>query len=170
MGLSGSPRRYGFIFKQLQREWRKLEYEALKRAIRSLYRSKLIDFREQADGTISLLLTGGGKQRALAYKLDELVVKKPQRWDGKWRLIIFDIPERFRKGRDALRMRLGQLGFIEFQRSVFVHPFECRDETDFLIEFYQLRPWVRYVVADFIDTDLHLRHKFHLTHIAHGMA
>ena len=73
---------------------------------------------------------------------------------------MFDIPERFKKARDALRMRLKQLGFIEFQRSVFVYPFECHDELDFLIEFYQLRPWVRYAVVETIDVDYHLRLKF----------
>lgn len=162
LGLSGSPRRYSSILKQIRKEWRAIEYEALKGAIRNLYRSKLVAYHEAPDGSVTITLTDHGKQRALTYKLDELSVSKPERWDGKWRLVLFDIPERFKKTRDTLRGRLKQLGFFEFQRSVFVYPFECRNEIDFVIEFYQLRPWVRYVIADAIDNELHLRHKFGL--------
>lgn len=160
LGLSGSPRRYAMILRQLKRELRRIEYEAAAEAVRKLYRSKLVDYRENSDGTVSLLLTEHGKRRVLSYKLDQLSIPKPRQWDGKWRLVMFDIPERFKKARDALRMHLKQLGFLEFQRSVFVHPFECRGETDFIIEFYQIRPWVRYATVEAIDVDFHLRLKF----------
>lgn len=160
LGLSGSPRRYAFVFRQLRRELKRIEYEAVANAIRQLYQSKLVDVREDREGMITLYLTEGGKRRALTYQLDELSIRRPERWDGAWRLVLFDIPERFKRARDTLRMRLRQLGFLELQRSVFVHPFECRDEIDFIIEFYQIRPWVRYATIKAIDTDYHLRQKF----------
>ncbi len=160
LGLSGSPRRYALILRQLKKEFCRIQYEAAAEAVRKLYRSKLVDYHEDREGTITLFLTEQGKQRAISAKLDQLSIPKPQQWDGKWRLVMFDIPERFKRARDALRMQLKQLGFLEFQRSVFVHPFECRDEADFIIEFYQVRPWVRYATAEAIDVDPHLRLKF----------
>ena len=62
-------------------------------------------------------------------------INKPKKWDRKWRIILFDIPEKIRKARDVFRYHLNQLGFYEFQKSVFVHPYNCKDEIDYLIEF-----------------------------------
>ena len=83
-------------------------------------------------------------------------------WDGKWRLVIFDIPEEIRKGRDALREKLRKLGFYELQKSVFVFPHECKDEVDFVIEFFGLREYVRYGVLESIDNNFHLKKVFNL--------
>lgn len=160
LGLSGSPRRYALILRQLQRELRALEYEAVADAVRKLYQNKLVDYRESKDGMITISLTEQGKQRALTYKIGELSIRRPARWDRKWRLVIFDIPERFKSARDTLRQHLKRLGFLELQRSVFVHPFACRDEIDFIVEFYQIRPWVRYATVEAIDVDIHLRQRF----------
>ncbi len=66
------------------------------------------------------------------------------------------------KARDALRERLKNLGFYELQKSVFVFPYECQDEVNFLIEFFNLRKYVRYAVVESIDNDLHLRKIFNL--------
>ena len=160
LGLAGSPRRYAAILRHMRRELRALEYEDLANAIRSLYRSKLINFQEGVDGTATITLTDRGERRALTYQISKMRIKLPARWDGKWRLVMFDIPERFKKARDALRARLKQIGFREFQRSVFIHPFECKNEIDFIIEFYQVRPWVRYAIVDSIDNEFHLKQKF----------
>jgi len=62
----------------------------------------------------------------------------------------------------VFRYHLNQLGFYEFQKSVFVHPYNCKDEIDYLIEFYNLRRFVRFVEADSIDNELHLKKYFHL--------
>jgi DNA-binding transcriptional regulator PaaX len=71
-------------------------------------------------------------------------IKEQGQWDGRWRIVFFDIPEKRRKARDALRDKLRDLGFYELQKSVFVHPFPCRDEIDFVVEFLKIRPFVRY--------------------------
>src|SRR3990167_2211250 len=66
-----------------------------------------------------------------------------EKWDKKWRVVIFDIPEKSRMARDALRRKLKELEFRELQKSVFVHPYECKKEIDFIIEFFNLRHYVR---------------------------
>ena len=81
---------------------------------------------------------------------------------GKNEKILKNIPEKIRKARDVFRYHLNQLGFYEFQKSVFVHPYNCKDEIDYLIEFYNLRRFVRFVEADSIDNELHLKKYFHL--------
>lgn len=162
LGLSGSPRRSFQILKSVSKEWEELNRQSLKRAIKNLYMSKLISEKQNQDGTITMTLTDKGKEKALTYNLEEMEIKKPERWDGKWRIALFDVPEKMRKIRDAFRHHLNQLGFYEFQKSVFVYPFDCWDEIEYLIEFYNARKFIRFIVAESIDNELHLKSYFKL--------
>ena len=89
-------------------------------------------------------------------------VKKPAQWDKKWRIVIFDIPEKKKKAREALRKKLKELGFKELQKSVFVYPFECEDEIDFITEVFQIRPYVRFIKAVSITNEEQIRLKFNI--------
>lgn len=162
LGFSRSPRHYGRLIKEISREWEKIERRALYLAIQRLYESKLIRYREHADGSVEIVLNREGRHQALRYQLNNLSIPKPARWDYKWRVVLFDIPEEQKKMRDALRERLKQLGLLEFQKSVFVHPHECRNEIDFMIELYQARRYVRFIEATRIDNELHLKKKFNM--------
>lgn len=163
LGLSRSPKTSFQIIKEIKKEWDWINQENLKRAIRGLYQSKLIKEKENLDGTVTLILTDAGKQKALTYNLDEMKIEKPKMWDKKWRVVLFDIPEKSRWIRDAFRHHLNQLGFYEFQKSVFVHPYECKDEIEYLIEFYDTRRFIRFITAESIDNELHLKQHFKLT-------
>lgn len=162
LGLSGSPKNYFRILKAIGKEWKEIEGKALHRAIKNLYCSKLIDIKENEDGTTTLFLNDKGKEKALKYNLDKISIPQMKKWDGKWRVVLFDIPESRKKIRETLRFHLKKMGFFEFQKSVFVHPFECRDEIDYLIEFYNIRPFVRFIVGESIDNELHLKKHFNL--------
>ena len=74
----------------------------------------------------------------------------------------FDIPEKIKKVREALRYHLKNLGFKELHRSVFVFPYECRNEIEYIVEFYNARRFIRYIEAYYIDNELDLKHKFDL--------
>ena len=161
LGLVASPLGQLRIRRELSREWKKINQKHLKEEIRNLYRSKLVSMKQNNDGTSTLTLTDKGKVRALTYRFDDMKIKR-EKWDGQWRLVIFDIPEDLRKARDALRFKLRDLGFCELQKSVFVFPYECKNEIDFIVEFFQVRPYVRYGILRLIDNDLHLRKIFHL--------
>lgn len=162
LGLSRSPKTSFKIIKGIKEEWKEIERQSLKRAIKGLYQSKLIKEKENQDGTITLVLTDKGKEKALTYNLDEMEIKKPKQWDGKWRIVLFDIPERARKIRDAFRQHLKQLNFYEFQKSVFVHPYDCQDEIEYLTEFYDAKRFIRFIIADSLDNELHLKSHFKL--------
>lgn len=162
LGLSGSPRRYFRILKLIGREWKEINREALWRSIRGLYQSRLITEKQNRDGSITIELSEAGRKRALTYKLDEMKIKKPARWDGKWRIILFDIPERLKKVREALRFHLRHMDLKEFQKSVFICPYPCDEEIDFIVEFYNIRPHVRKITAQAIDNELHFKQKFSL--------
>lgn len=160
LGLSGNPFASFKIIKAIGKDWEKINKEALRESIRRLYRSKMIDMRENSSGSCTIILTRNGKDKALTYKLDEMEINKPSKWDGQWRIVLFDIPENQRKIRDAFRHHLKQLGFYEFQKSVFVHSYDCRDEVDYLVEFYRARKYIRFIVANSLDNELHLQTYF----------
>ncbi|MBI5220417.1 MAG: hypothetical protein HY978_01100 [Candidatus Liptonbacteria bacterium] len=161
--LSGSPRKQFRIIRSAAKEWRRIDQRALREAIRKLYCSQMVDFKEHADGTVSLVLARDGQEKVLRYNLDSLTIKRPARWDGWWRVVTFDVPETYKQGRNALAGTLKRLGFYPFQKSVFVYPHECRDEVDFVVELFKLRPYVRFLHAKETDVDLHLREIFHLS-------
>ncbi|MBI5742563.1 MAG: hypothetical protein HZA25_01860 [Candidatus Niyogibacteria bacterium] len=162
LGLTRSPKKYFKILNELSKEWKKIDQRYLKRAIQGLYQSKLIEEKENADGTVTIILSDDGKRKALTYDLDKMKIVAPQKWDGKWRIIMFDIPEWNKKVREALREHLRDLEFYEFQKSVFVHPFDCKNEIEYLIEFYNIRKFVRFIVAESLDNELHLKNHFGL--------
>ncbi len=154
---SGQRRR---VWRELGREFEKINQAALRRSIEKLYQSKLIDYRETKNGVVQIVVSEDGKKKALTYKVDEMKISIPKKWDKKWRLVVFDIPKNLNKARDILRFQLKYLGFYKLQKSIFVFPYDCRDEIEFLVELYDIRPFVRYAVVDFIDNDLHLRDIF----------
>lgn len=162
LGFSRSPQAYLKIIKGTAEEWKKINRCSLRKAIRSLYDSKLINWAENSDGSITLNLTNKGKNKSLTYNLDNLRVNKPKRWDKKWRVVLFDIPESYRSARDALRTHLKQIGFFELQKSVFVYPYPCDDVINFLIEFYNIRKNVRQILAEGLDNSLDLKNYFNI--------
>lgn len=162
LGFSRSSSHQRKIINAAAKEWRDINRHELYRSIKRLYESKLINYKEDQDGTIKIELNKEGGKIALNYKIDELKIPGQDNWDGKWRIVLFDIPERMKPLRDSLRTRLRQIGMRELQKSVFVHPFECQNEIDFLIEIYDARRFVRFIEASKIDNELHFKHKFNL--------
>ncbi len=162
LSLTRRPDVYFSVAKKIAKEWRKINERSLREAIKNLYKSKMIDYKENSDGTVNLILTEGGKSKILKYNLDKIEIKKPVQWDKLWRLVIFDIPEDKNKGRKALGAKLKELGFYPMQKSVFIHPYECKDEIDFITEMFELVPYVRFLRVKDVDIELDLKNKFNL--------
>lgn len=157
-----SPKKQLRVLKAIPKEWKKINERALQRAVNTLYKSKLIDTKENQDGALTIILTNQGKRKALTYDIDNMSVPVMKKWDGLWRICLFDIPEKRRNARKALVRSLKNMGFYQFQKSVFVHPFECFNEIEFVIEFFSLRQHVRYILAKRLDNELHLKQHFRL--------
>ena len=162
LSLTRRPDAYFRVIKSIAKEWKKINKRSLRDSIRKLYQSKIIDYRENNDGTVKLVLTEAGKKRALIYNLDKIKIKKPLMWDKLWRVVTFDIPEDKKKGRMALAGKLKDIGFYPMQKSVFIHPYECKDEVNFIVEIFDLAPYVRFLRVKNIDIEFDLRNKFRL--------
>ena len=83
------------------------------------------------------------------FQIDDLKIKKPKKWDRKWRVLIFDIAQLKKIYREALRGKLKVLGFYQLQKSVWVHPFDCKAEIKMLKDFFGLSDReIRLIVAE----------------------
>lgn len=103
---------------------------------------------------IYISLTPEGKKKAGIFQINDFKIKIPRQWDKKWRLLTFDIAHKRRILREALRGKLKQLGFRQFQKSIWIHPFDCRVEITLLKEFFGLTDKeVQLVVAEDIGNE-----------------
>lgn len=107
-----------------------------------------------------LEITPKGKKYLKRYLIEELILKKAAKWDKKWRLVIFDVPNDKKNERDILRNKLIRLGFLKLQESVYVYPFECFTEINLIKSLYFLGPYVQYIVAERVETEINLLNKF----------
>jgi len=96
-------------------------------------------------------LTPKGIEKARNAFIDELKIEHKEKWDGKWRVVIFDIAEVEKTSRDRFRMQLERLGFIQIQKSVYAYPFECAKEVSFIVETLGLDGEVTIMISDIIQ-------------------
>jgi len=162
LGLTRSYQKQRWILKQILKEFKNINRQYLYRILREFYTDRLVDYRENKDGIITLILNEKGKERALQMNFDRLEIKRPKTWDGEWQLVAFDVPEKRRKIRDAFRNKLKELGFYELHHSLFVFPYPCRDEIDFIVEVLDARPYVIYGQINNLSPDAKLRFHFKL--------
>ena len=84
-------------------------------------------------------------------KIKYKVMKKNKRKDGKWQMIIFDIPERKRDLRNLLRENLYLLGYKMLQQSVWISPYNVLKETEAILRRYSLDPYVKLILIKKIE-------------------
>lgn len=96
-------------------------------------------------------------------RVSEYQIPEPLIWDGKWRIVMFDVPESRRRIRDQLRRLLQEAGLKRLHDSVWVHPYPC-DELVVLVKAYlkNTRGEVHYGVGELIESDRALREQFNL--------
>lgn len=141
---------------------KKFDAKKVAQLLERLKRNRLIILNEE-NGKFKVELTEKGKRAIKEIQFEDLRIEKPKIWDGKWRVVIFDIPDKYRKrARDALREKLKELDFYPFQKSVWVHPYPCEKEVQFITELFDITPFVNILVADNIYNDVKLRKYFKL--------
>lgn len=111
------------------------------------------------NGKQFLSVTEEGKRKLLYYQITE---KKKQKWDGRWRVVIFDVWENTRSKRNVLRNEIKDFGFIQLQRSVWIYPYECVEFIELLKTHLSFGKNIRYMVVESLDHDDKLRKYFNL--------
>lgn len=137
---------------------RRVEYSAYSHSMRQLQKRGAVKIINR-NGKKFIKITRKGELQILLQKA-ELPMRG--KWDGKWRLVMFDIPLSSNEKRFIFRKLLKRNGFCKLQASVYVSPYPLnRDAIRFLKET-KLIEYIRIIRADEIDDDTMLRKKFEL--------
>lgn len=147
------------IEKQYRRDYRRFRVPTYAReVVKTLVSQRLIVIILQ-HGEPVMRLTEKGRRELLRYQLKEKALEK-RHWDGKWRLLIFDIAEKKRYARDRVRNDMQSFGFVKLQESVWVYPYECEQVVTLLKAQYKIGKELLYIVAGDIEGDDWLRREF----------
>lgn len=156
-GLIKEIRRQLAKAKQIRED--EVNSRTLSQALYYCKKRKVIKINEEKGGKVTMSLTERGRKRKLKYEWENMMIRKPNLWDDKWRMVMFDFPEKDRGFRDAFRKKLKRLGLLQFQQSVWIHPYDCEDEVDFVAETFNVAKYLTIITVK-IDNDDSLRERF----------
>lgn len=108
-------------------------------------------------------LTAEGRKLLRRWQFMDFKLNQPRRWDKKWRVMIFDIPEQKRKVRDQVRYVFSQAGLKRLQDSVWVYPYDCEDLLTLLKTDLGVGKHILYLIVDELENDKYLREEFGLS-------
>lgn len=69
-------------------------------------------------------------------------------WDGRWRVLIYSIPEKQRHLRARLRQRLVWMGFGLLNQATWISPRDLRQEVEAVLDKLGIRPYVEIFDAE----------------------
>lgn len=115
---------------------------ALSSAIARLREKGFIE-KQKNEGKIIFKLTDLGRDWIMKNQSEDQI-----EWDGVWRLVVFDIPEKHRRVRNILRRRLKEWGFTVWQKSVWATKKPLTDALRKLIKDLKVEDWVLVIESD----------------------
>src|SRR3989344_1267404 len=118
----------------------------------------------EKNGKKRIEITEAGRR---AFALEEqkalIATKHPKRWDHRWRLVMFDIPQYRRRDRDHLRAIVRGCGFLRLQDSVWIFPYECEELITLLKADMRIGKDVLYAIVESIENDGWIKKHFELS-------
>lgn len=134
------------------KQWSRFNQPRLRFILKRLYQQKVVEISEE-DGETIVKLTDKGRVKYMKYRLEEMMIDKSPKWDGKWRLIIYDIGKERRVLSEIFRSFLCKMEFLKLQRSVYLTPYKCDEQIEFLRQFYGLDKEVLYLLVEKIENE-----------------
>ncbi len=127
--------------------------ERIRSTIHYLEKKGYVDVNRKGKGKL-YKITPYGKNKIRKYTFSK------KDWDKKWRIVVFDIPEKKRNFRDYFRYKLKELGFKKLQKSVWISPFDVLNETEELVNEHRIKSYVKCILADYINDQEKLLSEF----------
>lgn len=184
MRLKGSPRLFYFLstvanaavaFSTSSSRTSRGAYHAFQKfdRLQEMTKQQLRDTVRHAMGNKYIVITGSGSTRKVLLTekgrrfvgkiaLERLRPKLVRPWDKRWRVVLFDIPEEFKKNRNSFAAGLKRMGFTQIQKSCFALPYPCLDELEVLADFHEVRPFVTFLVAESLENSKKLEKLYKL--------
>lgn len=158
--MPGLPKALSPFLRRKYQRWGHFNKRRLKMEIKRLQKIGVIEQLEQ-DGEMIFKLTDKGKTKLLKYKLEEMTLNK-KHWDGKWRLVAYDIPKIKKNQAEAFRELLKKMGFYQLQKSLWLTPYQCSEEIEFLKNLYNLEDHVTILAISGLEGEKAYRDYFGL--------
>src|SRR3989344_3293588 len=118
-GLMGGLNKARISEKRDKRE----RYNRLWQNFYRLKKERALEYVGEKDGALLYKLTEQGRTKLRGFLLATLEIPIPIKWDGYWRVVVFDIPEKQKSARRAIQRKMAELGFFILLNSVLVLPF-----------------------------------------------
>lgn len=140
----------------------KLPQSKVKRTLKQLEKRQILELYTK-DSEVYVKVKAGWHIDMLKYSIESLLdLKKKKQWQGKWYMVLFDVPEKERNKRIYLREFLKQVGFYPYQQSVYVFPYECKQEIELIKKIVEGGKYIDYVVVESLEREKELKLKFNL--------
>lgn len=129
----------------------------LRELLEKLSQKKIVDL-----GGEEVKLTAKGKKLLREIELVEIKIPKPDKWDGVWHLVSYDIPNIHNKERDYFRSVLKRWNFYQIQASLWVYPYECKEEVAVIAEYLKISDYVVMMNTDYLPNEDRVENLFDL--------
>ncbi|MEK7634184.1 MAG: CRISPR-associated endonuclease Cas2 [Patescibacteria group bacterium] len=140
-----------------------IEEKRIEKSLKSLEIKEIINLKEK-DNKVFVYLKDKNNPTVIKYSIKALMdlKKKKKKWEGKWFLVFFDVPEVQRNKRDYLRNYLNKIGFYCYQKSVYVFPYECEKEIKLIKKIVEGAKYMKYIIAEKIEDEKRIKTFFNL--------
>ena len=143
-----------------RKAWKQFNVKYLKRNLKRLYEQKLVEVVEEKGHEV-VKLTQKGHTRYLRFKMEDWS-NNNKGWDGKWRLVIYDISKLKRNHQESFRRTLKQMNFWPLQESVYLTPYKCQEAIGYLREYFNIGEEVMLLEVSKLENESHYKQYFNL--------
>lgn len=128
----------------------KTKVKKLTQTLHYLKRRGEISFKRAGDD-YEVVLTDKGERRLGKINFDNIEIKRPEIWDGKFWLVAVDIPVKYKIGADSFREKIKELGLFALQKSLWFYPFDPRGEIEFVARMFGISEFVTEMKIEHLD-------------------
>lgn len=149
------------LFKSIKEE--KERRRKILRVVKNLEKKQIISLNLRGD-KVFVYLRDKNHPKVVEYSIKALLdfKRKKKKWNGKWFMVFFDVPEIQRNKRDYLREFLKRLGFYQYQESVYIFPYECEKEVALIKKIVEGAKYMKYIIAEKIEDEEKVKRYFSL--------
>lgn len=134
---------------------------AITRSLKGLKEAGFVDSVSSGQNDYARL-TKSGRVKANSYKLEAKSSLVNPTWDGKWRIILLDLPESRKSEREALRYLLKKAGFVMLKNSAWISPYPFEHLFTNIKKDLGLSTEMMIIVTESLDSETEKElHKFY---------
>lgn len=123
-------------WKKAKKDWDKYNLWRLRQVIKRMQQSRFVEIVE-GNGAAVVKITEKGRRKLLSYNLETMKLDETK-WDGKWRLVIYDVKANKKLNSEMFRRALTKLNLLKLQKSVYLTPFRCEDHIEYLRQLFEI--------------------------------